>query len=291
MRHQRGTPMKKTDHIIITSLDGTLLDARNNSLVETQVAIAALEDADIPLIFCSGRTSAEVEWYRSQVDNRHPYIVEDGAAVFIPRKYFREPIDQMQDNGACTKKEFGVSYARIKDSLAEVAHDTGISLTGFGDLTAEEIAAETGLDRGVADRAKARAYSEILLDRHDFHTRQRLRDSLKEHRLRLFEGVRYEMVTGAHDKGAAVSFLIGQYVRENPHVQVIGIGSSQNDAPFLASVDRPVLVQKSGGHWEDLLVANLERIPQEGPAGWKKFALDFLSEIPQSGKRNHARYR
>ncbi len=278
--------MAKTDYIIITSLDGTLLDARNNSLAEAQAAIEALTNAGIPIVFCTAKTRAEVEWYREGVQNTHPYIVEDGGAAFIPRGYFRDSARELRNDGPCEKMVFGVSYDRVRQALTEVAHDVGISLTGFGDLSAEEIAHETVLDIGVANRAKDRAYTEVLLDRHDFNTRLRLRDALKKHGLRLSEGDRYELVTGAHDKGSAVSFLTGRYLRENPNLCVIGIGSSQNDAPFLATVDRPILVQKTGGNWEDILVANLERIPREGPLGWSSFILDFLADWPRNKQRN-----
>src|SRR5512135_2792694 len=88
-RHSRrrpGTRMKKI--VIFTDLDGTLLDEVNYSWSEAQPALNLIKSGATPLILCSSKTRAELEAYRVQLDNHHPFIAENGGGIFIPRGYF-----------------------------------------------------------------------------------------------------------------------------------------------------------------------------------------------------------
>jgi len=55
-----------------------------------------------------------------------------------------------------------------------------------------------------------------------------------------------------------------------------GIDSdSGNDMPMLAAVDRPVLVQKPGGFWQEMALTNLYRVEGIGPQGWVKVVAEL----------------
>ena len=79
--------------IIFTDLDGTLLDDASKSHTPAVPAIRLVEERGIPLIFCSSKTRAEIEYYREKIGNRHPFIVENGGAIFIPEGYFDKKVD------------------------------------------------------------------------------------------------------------------------------------------------------------------------------------------------------
>ncbi|MFQ6092792.1 MAG: HAD hydrolase family protein [bacterium] len=58
------------------------------------------------------------------------------------------------------------------------------------------------------------------------------------------QGGRFYAVMGSNDKGKAVSLLTDLYRKQHGVIWTVGIGDSENDAPLLAAVDLPVLVQK-----------------------------------------------
>lgn len=82
--------MKQT--LIISDLDGTLLDARTYSFEEARPALELIRRNDLPLILCSSKTRAELEVWRNRLENHHPFITENGGGIFIPERYFPFPV-------------------------------------------------------------------------------------------------------------------------------------------------------------------------------------------------------
>ncbi|MDO8862561.1 HAD hydrolase family protein [Haliea sp. E1-2-M8] len=87
--------------LVFSDLDGSLLDHRDYSFRAALPGLEALREREIPLIFCSSKTRAEIEPLRARLDNRDPFIVENGAAVFIPRGSFGQtpPDCRREDDG------------------------------------------------------------------------------------------------------------------------------------------------------------------------------------------------
>src|SRR4030042_5645191 len=85
--------------IIFTDLDGTLLDRDTYSFAPAQPALDMIRKKGIPLVFSSSKTRAEMELYRERAGNDHPFIAENGGAVFVPSHYFsfRFPYDRERD--------------------------------------------------------------------------------------------------------------------------------------------------------------------------------------------------
>jgi len=62
--------MKKP--VFFTDLDGTLLDFHTYSFNPALPALEHLKAHEVPLIICSSKTRAEIEFYRNKLDNNHP---------------------------------------------------------------------------------------------------------------------------------------------------------------------------------------------------------------------------
>ncbi len=263
--------------VIFTDLDGTLLDPQTYSYREAQPGLDLIRSTRTPLVFCSSKTRAEQDTYRSELGIADPFIVEDGGAVFIHRTYFpfRYPFDRVVGNYHVV--ELGLGYREIRENLIETARETGLSLRGYGDMTPEEVAAETGLNVEAARRAMAREYEETLVTRLDSNEFERLGAALARRGIRLSRGGRFSAVTGLHDKGEAASLLADLYRRQEPGLRTVGIGDSKNDVSLLAAVDLPFVVQKPGRVWEDMPVSSLHRVDGVGPIGWNRAILGLLS--------------
>src|SRR4030042_5261813 len=142
--------------IIFTDLDGTLLDRKTYSFEPAQPALRVIREKDIPLILSSSKTRAEIEFYRRKLENGHPFISENGGAIFIPKDYFsfRFPYDRETDWFFVL--ELGIFYSQIIDVLELIKKETGISMKGFSDLTEKEISSLCALDLKKAEWAKKR---------------------------------------------------------------------------------------------------------------------------------------
>src|SRR5262249_46842467 len=104
--------------------------------------------------------------------------------------------------------------------------------------------------------------------------------------LRWTKGGRLFHLTGDNDKGQATALLLRFYQRQmrlhgrSCMYETIGIGDSINDAPLLAIVDHPILVQKPDGSYDpDIHVPGMVRAPGVGPKGWNDAVLALLERI------------
>lgn len=256
--------------LVFSDIDGTLIDFATYSYAESATAVSALLARHIPLILCSSKTRAEQETLRRELAIPDPFIVENGSAIFIPPGAFAFAFPHRLVDG-WQVVELGVTAVHIRQTLAAIRQETGLAFQGFADLTAAEVAAITGLDEAAAARAQQREYSETLVTRFSAEELARLEATLAERGLLVVSGGKFHTVTGAGgDKGTAVAHLTALYRQQFGEVLTIGLGDSANDAPLLAAVDHPYLVQRPGGVWQEMEIAGLERVTAVGPAGWRQ---------------------
>ena len=260
--------------IIVSDLDGTLLDSTSYSFAAAQPALEAVRTRGIPLVLCSSKTRTEIEGYRRRLNNRHPFITENGGGIFIPRDYFPEPVEAETFDGYWLIR-LGIPYAEIRSRFVRLRQRLGAGVRGFADMTDEEVAALTGLCREEAGLSKQRDFDEPFV--FDGAPDERFLQAIEESGLRWTQG-QFFHIMGDHDKGRAVSLLKALYQHEYGAVASIGLGDSLNDLQMLQAVDHPVLVRHAdGSHDARITVPNLLKTQLPGPAGWNEAVLQLLS--------------
>ena len=265
--------------VIITDLDGTLLNRDTYSYDKARPALDAARDRGVPVVFCSSKTRVEQIVYRDELGIHDPFIVEDGGAIVIEDGYFEFdfPFQKTIDNYRVI--ELGTPYETIRQTIDAVQSETRIQLKGYGDMTAAEVAELTGLDRAGAERAMMREYQETLVSIHGPADLERITHAFAAHGLWLSKGGRFLAVSGRHDKGVAVDALVALFRRKLGGMRTIGIGDSHNDLSMLTAVDVPALVMKKPDEWEAIGIPNLIRVDGMGPEGWNRFVLDYLNDV------------
>jgi len=263
--------------IVFTDLDGTLLDLVTYSYEKSVAGVKRLKEIGIPLIFCSAKTRAEQEVYRRKLEIFHPFIVENGGAIFIPRGYFPFSFEYHKSVNELLVIELGTSYKKVRQLLGKVREESGFRFRGFGDMSDEEVAEETGLDIDSARLAKQREYDETVViesEAKQSHITSGVIDKflqkIKQAGLNWTHGGRFYGVMGDNDKGKAVNIVTGLYREMWGEIETIGLGDSLNDLPMLSTVDIPILVQKRNYTWENIDVPNLRQVQGIGPEGWSR---------------------
>ena len=283
--------------IIFTDLDGTLLDAETYSYEKSLDGINRLKQKGIPMIFCSAKTRAEQEVYRRKMEAFHPFIVENGGAIFIPSNYFPFSFGYHKIVDDLLVIELGIPYSEVRKLLGKIKEEGGFHFRGFGDMRAEEVAEESGLDVESAKLAKQREYGEtvviaspappvILSKAKNLNIRLRVNSAkqsyitpgrvdkflneIKQTGLNWTHGGRFYEVMGGNDKGKAVKIVSELYCKMWGEIETIGLGDSLNDLPMLSAVDMPILVQKRDYTWENITLSNLRKVQGVGPEGWSR---------------------
>jgi mannosyl-3-phosphoglycerate phosphatase len=271
--------------LIFSDLDGTLLDPHSYSFEGAREGLDAVTRAGVPLILCSSKTRVEIEslqydllmefpYIRANGEPMlHPFISENGGALFVPRGYF-SAVTHMRASrtGAYETVEFGRRYGEVVAALRRTSQRVGVPVMGFSTMTAEEIARECGCSLTQARLAKCREYDEpFRMLAGTTAARMRLLESLSDQGFQCTSGSRFQHVMGPTDKGRAAMCLKQIYERESDsRIVTVGLGDSMNDLPLLAAVDIPVIVPN--------IAADLARLHRElprayvtdrrGSAGW-----------------------
>ncbi len=271
------------DTIIVSDLDGTLLDSADYSFAAAQPALSLIRSRGIPLVLCSSKTRAEMEVYRQRLHNEHPFIAENGGGIFIPQGYFPAvPGSEMLDGYQVIR--LGQPYAEIRSHFVSLRKQLGISVRGFGDMTDDEVAALTGLSGKEAALARQRDFDEAFI--FDGEPDERFLRAIESSGLRWTRGKLFHIL-GDHDKGRAMMLLRSLYQERYGAVASIGLGDNLNDLPLLESVDHPVLVRHADGSFDKRIdLPGLLRTEHPGPLGWNDAMLRLLAIVaPQSNRR------
>jgi mannosyl-3-phosphoglycerate phosphatase len=262
-------------YIVYTDVDGTLVD-ENYSYEAVKGAIEELITREIPLVFCTSKTRREIEVYRSQLGIKDPFISENGGAIFIASSYFefeyRYDYELSSDGQRYRVIELGTRYEELRRNLKEIEEESQgtFKLRGFGDMSAEEVAMDSGLSQQEAELSKMREYDEAF--KVIAGEKERIVERIEEKGLHFTMGGRYCHILGANDKGKAVEILNALYTKRYARMKTIGLGDSLNDLPMLRAVDIPVLVAKPDGRHESIEEERDIRIRKEegvGPIGWR----------------------
>jgi mannosyl-3-phosphoglycerate synthase len=272
---------QKAMKVVFTDLDGTLLHPVSYSYAAALDSVRKLQEAGVPIVFCSAKTMAEQQVYRQELGIKDPFIIENGAAILVPKDYFRFPFSFSRVTDDYLIIELGIPYDEVRDKIKGLFDRCGAKITCFSDLSTEEVAKVTGLNLMMAGLVRKREYSGTIIIEGDKKQLESALATMRGEGLTcVFGGKFYEVYQGA-DKGKAVKILVELFKLNFGDVYTIGIGDSLNDSEMLAAVDLPILVQTGTNRWNKLKVKHLRRVTGIGPEGWAKAASEILVNSSQ----------
>ena len=282
--------------LIFTDLDGSLLDHDSYSFAPAVPLLAELEAMNVPVIPITSKTFAEVINLRDELDNRHPFIVENGAAIYIPSRYFKiQPEHAVLENGFWVLRNVP-RRAKWQQLLAERAVDFKGEFETFESLYqtsgAAGVAAVTGLSLQAAELANQREHSEPV---HWLGSPQRKMAfvyRLKEAGATVLQGGRFLNIAGDVDKGRAMLQLRDLYLRDasvtnRGHCETLAIGDSNNDLAMLEAASSALVIRADGR-----LPLALKRTEhcytsqQIGPEGWVEGVNLWLEKTDKTKRLN-----
>jgi mannosyl-3-phosphoglycerate phosphatase family protein len=261
--------------VIFSDLDGTLLDHATYAFDSALPSLRRLRDLAIPVVLCTSKTRAETEPIREALENTHPFIVENGGGVFIPKGYFPFDIDGAEDADGYWLLRLGEPYRDLVAALASASRASGVRVWGFASMTAEDVALTTGLSVDASRRARAREFDEPFMILEPGRAGE-LVAAIERQGKRWTQGGRFHHILGQNDKAAAIRRLTSLYRRFLGAVQTVGLGDAPNDADFLTAVDIPIVIPSPQVDRVRSLVPNAQVTTREGPAGWNEAISQLL---------------
>ena len=200
--------------LVFTDLDGTLLDHYTYQTDEATEMIATLKLNEIDIIPNSSKTLPEISLIREQLDLSSPFIIENGAAVFIPINYFKQQPAETTVQGKYWVKSFSQEKTYWLQLLNSEASSFQHLFQGFSEMSNQQLAELTGLSIENAEMAKQRQYGEPLNWLGDEQQQAEFTKLMSRLGANVLEGGRFLHISGHCDKGLAQQWLSAQYSQQ-----------------------------------------------------------------------------
>ena len=259
--------------ILITDLDGTLLDHDTYQFDAASPALALLKQFHIPLILNSSKTAAEIMAIRDEMDNNDPFVVENGSGIYYP-------VDRNGSREDYKLVQFGKNRPSILGTLRRLREELDLPFYGFNDMSVEAVRKSTGLTEPLAARAKQRDFTEPLLWQGSTAQWEIFCAELEQADLIAVKGGRFVSVSGKTNKGRALQWLRDYYQQRLRAAPIIvALGDSENDRQMLECADYAVLVRSPSHSPPQIDTKNLTLTSDTGPQGWNQSVIDLLKKF------------
>lgn len=261
--------------LIVSDLDGTLLEHHSYRWEAASPWISVLRQHEIPLILCSAKSAAEIiDWQNEFSLTGQAFIAENGAVIQLDSRW--------SDSEAYPRLLTGMRHEELFSVLNKLRQKFGFKFTCFADVDENTLCELTGLTRKQASLARLSEASETLIWRDSDEMMAAFRDQLAMLGLMLLQGGRFWHVLDMQaGKDKALHWLQQQFLQRDGKRRItIGLGDSPGDASLLDSVDFAVIVK--GYSRQPLMLKNdnpqrVYRSQHYGPEGWKDGLDHFIT--------------
>src|SRR5712664_3126063 len=162
--------LRQTSSVLYIAVD-TLIPLRGRSLPGLDEFTAALDHAGIPAVWLTSRSRLQVDDPRRKHAHTHPFIAEDGCAVYLPEDYFhlRPASDASRTKkpttlrlGRFTALPIAEALPAAAETLQTLSQDTGVPVVTLLSLSPRELVQNTGLPQREAELARQRDFDDIF---------------------------------------------------------------------------------------------------------------------------------
>jgi mannosyl-3-phosphoglycerate phosphatase family protein len=266
--------------LVSTDLDGTLLDHFDYTFKAAESAMHRLDSEDIPIVINTSKTFSEVSLLREQMKNQHPFIVENGSGIVIPKGYFEVLPETAKPYGDYHLIDFGADYASLCQQLQSMKDR--YNFEGFSDMSDEQVQAHTNLPIENAHLAKQRLFSEPLIWNGSDKSKQTFIEELNALGIQALQGGRFLHIMAPTDKGKSLDTLKQLYETQwQTNCFTVALGDSANDIAMLQQADIAVVVRSPkhpplevSGRQQTIITDGM------GPVGWNQAITTILDEQP-----------
>jgi mannosyl-3-phosphoglycerate phosphatase len=268
-------------HVIFTAIEGALVDSGSLSWTAAADALSEIARRHVPLVLASSGTRAQLEPLRRKIEHSHPFITESGGGVFLPDGYFSLALEGAARAGRYFCAPFGRPYSAVTEALGEIAALARATVVGYSQMSARELAQNTGESPRAAELARQREFSERFFFAGDADkAASRFATVAQERRWEAIPGDPFWELRSGNDVGRAVRYLMRLYrTSTRSRLSSVGIGSTDEDLPLLLSVDHPIIlpgVHKGPTGALTSRLSNASAGEASGPHGWNEAVLAIL---------------
>ena len=245
--------MRQTSSVLYIAVD-SLIPPRGKCFLGFDDFSVALDQAGVPAVWLTSRSRLQFDEPRRRLGHRHPFIAEDGCAVYLPEDYFHLRPDSP---GGRSSKRTTLRLGRFTcipiaeplpaaaDALGALSEETGVAIVTLRSLSPRELAQNTGLPQREAELARQRDFDEIFF--FAGASEKEIQSFLAQGRARKLD-LRQNEVFWSAALGAnaqrSIRELSKLYDRAlHHHATTVGIATADRASEVLPCCDRSILLQ------------------------------------------------
>jgi predicted mannosyl-3-phosphoglycerate phosphatase (HAD superfamily) len=162
--------LRQTSSILYIAVD-SLIPLRGKSVPGLDEFTATLDHEGIPDVWVTSRSRLQFDEPRRKNGHTHPFIAEDGCAVYLPEDYFHlrpESVASKQQKastqrlGRFTCIPMAEALPAAADALETLSEDTGVPIVTLRSLSPRVLAQNTNLHQHEAELSRQRDFDEVF---------------------------------------------------------------------------------------------------------------------------------
>ncbi len=162
--------LRQTSNVLYLTVDG-LIPVRGKSIPGLDEFTAALDHEGVPAVWLTSRSRLQFDEPRRKHGHSHPFIAEEGCAVYLPEDYFHL---RPESAGSRAQKAATLRLGRFTcipvaealpaavQALETLSEDTEVPVVTLRSLSPRELAQNTGLPPREAELARQRDFDEVF---------------------------------------------------------------------------------------------------------------------------------
>jgi mannosyl-3-phosphoglycerate phosphatase len=264
----------KKKYLVFSDLDGTLLDHDDYSFLAANESLELLKSKSIPLIIATSKTFSEVVKLQDELKIKEPFIVENGAGIFIPSECVLAKTLPFKDKWL--KVSEAHSYLELRLFFTNMKRKYPIK--GFGDMDVTEVMKITGLNEADAINSMKRDFTEPFIMK-DESLVEALTKEANIEGLDIVKGGRFfHLISLNQDKANAMLKLTSMYdAYYNKKHTMIALGDSANDFTMIKRADIGALIPLYNGSFSPIGEGDFTKADFPGPKGWNSFIKEIFN--------------
>lgn len=162
--------LRQTSNVLYIAVD-ELIPVRGKSLPGLDELTAGLDHAGVPAVWLTSRSRLQFDEARRKNSHTHPFIAEDGCAVYLPEDYFHlrpeSTFSKAQKAatvrlGRFTCLPVAEALPAAAECLEALSEDTGVPIVTLRSLSPRELSQNTGLPPREAELSRQRDFDDLF---------------------------------------------------------------------------------------------------------------------------------
>ena len=243
------------DKLLVINAD--IFGNNSEDLEKFALTLIPIKDANIPILLYSKRTYEEMIQLCSLLGINHPFVVENGGALYVPNNYFKLDLKDFTVVDEHQQLVFGSTRSTIENITNKLAKVTRTNLNNDIDSPLD-LADYWDIEIPEAERLMNRGFSQMIVKTEEITG---LSDMFKllvsQQGLQIIDTEKAYYI-GNFSVVEPIQHWIN-YLKSQFTLQVFGISNLAADKAVLELVDDAFLL-KNNGEWQPILLENLNLI-------------------------------